>query len=678
MKKTEAATRELLLSRKQILQDAREQLKSEFFGIDEIIDKIIDTVQTWYLLPEIQERPVIINLWGLTGVGKTALVSRMADLIDFGNKFYRFDLGESSKNDWKMKNTLKEIYENKTSSPVIICLDEFQYGYTKNPLGEVDRASSRVIWDLLDSGKFQYHDFSRYLSRVYFLLRELRDLDTMKFKVSKGLVVSGKDYFRRRTDSDYATFASDEPEILHFIEEREYSSILELMDPVFISEIQIREALMEMDYYETMQFLDKAVELGSKPKIMDCTKSLIFILGNLDEAYKMSGEFSPDINADEFRKISKKINITHVKSALKRRFRNEQIARLGNNHFIYPALGSEDYHKIIKKELDKIKQQFHKSYSINLEFENSVNELLYQEGVFPTQGTRPVFTTIQNYIGAQIANFYTHQLIHDLEADIIQVKYKTSSFSVTYLNQNQVLDSYDIPLSLSLQKLRANKKNDDQAIVAVHESGHVVLSIILNKQIPISVFSVSADSEMGGFTYINENEKYRSRKRLINHLAFILGGIAAEKLIFGQENITIGSASDIQSATSHAASMIRENGMGKIAANIKTSSCYTDNSLHDETVNHEIRELLETAMKLAENTLKDHKSLLIELSKILVEKTNIQQDELKKIITKRGLDKHLINDYSPLEILMKIQTERQPELFMPNHISLNYENSEIS
>ena len=119
--------------------------------------------------------------------------------------------------------------------------------------------------------------------------------------------------------------------------------------------------------------------------------------------------------------------------------------------------------------------------------------------------------------------------------------------------------------------------------------------------------------------------------------------------------------------------MIRESGMGSIIATIKTPSHYTDESLHDETSNSEIRELLENAMQLAENTLLEHKSFLIVLSRILVEKTNIQQDELKQIINKRGLAHLLIKEFSPLEVLLRLPTEHQPELFSVNNICLNYE-----
>lgn len=101
------------------------------------------------------------------------------------------------------------------------------------------------------------------------------------------------------------------------------------------------------------------------------------------------------------------------------------------------------------------------------------------------------------------------------------------------MQSDKAMETLSIPLHLSLHKLRSNKKNNEQAIVAVHESGHALLAILLKKMIPISVYSVSADSEMGGFTFISNEEKLLTKKQVTQHLAFLLGGMAAEKLIFG-------------------------------------------------------------------------------------------------------------------------------------------------
>ncbi len=63
--------RKTLLEKKNLLDSAIVQLKSEFIGIDNVIDQIADAIGSWLFFPEMQEKPVIINLWGLTGIGKT-------------------------------------------------------------------------------------------------------------------------------------------------------------------------------------------------------------------------------------------------------------------------------------------------------------------------------------------------------------------------------------------------------------------------------------------------------------------------------------------------------------------------------------------------------------------------------------------------------------------------------
>ncbi len=73
-------------------------------------------------------------------------------------------------------------------------------------------------------------------------------------------------------------------------------------------------------------------------------------MGNLDEAYAIGDNLSVDIDADEFNRLSKKIKCSKkLKKALQSRFRDEQIARLGNIHIIFPALDKKSYQKIITK-----------------------------------------------------------------------------------------------------------------------------------------------------------------------------------------------------------------------------------------------------------------------------------------------------------------------------------------
>ena len=111
--------KEYLQTKKKLLNDAIYQLKKEFIGIHNVIDQIADAMAGWFFFPEMQERPVIINLWGLTGIGKTSLVKRISQLLNFEERYYRFDLGESSNSDYNIQDTFKEIYENTDGQPLM-------------------------------------------------------------------------------------------------------------------------------------------------------------------------------------------------------------------------------------------------------------------------------------------------------------------------------------------------------------------------------------------------------------------------------------------------------------------------------------------------------------------------------------------------------------------------------
>ena len=65
-----------LVSKMQLLNDVKEQLKSDYAGIDRVIDEFMTAVCPWFIFPELQDRPVVVNLWGLTGTGKSSLVKR--------------------------------------------------------------------------------------------------------------------------------------------------------------------------------------------------------------------------------------------------------------------------------------------------------------------------------------------------------------------------------------------------------------------------------------------------------------------------------------------------------------------------------------------------------------------------------------------------------------------------
>src|SRR6056297_3773786 len=110
MKKSITELQTTLKQKQEVLEKAEKTLKTEFVGINHVIDKIFEWIGPWYLFPNIQETPLVINLWGMTGVGKSSLVNRLVELLDFSNSRYRFDMGEISKDsNLNVKNQLKDL-----------------------------------------------------------------------------------------------------------------------------------------------------------------------------------------------------------------------------------------------------------------------------------------------------------------------------------------------------------------------------------------------------------------------------------------------------------------------------------------------------------------------------------------------------------------------------------------
>ena len=182
-------------TRNEKLTEAKSKLKSDFVGLDEIIDKIIDAITPWYLTPEILERPTVVSLWGLTGTGKTSLIRKLVNYLGISEKSLFFDCGEQGgESDTKLfSEKLDSLFESsgiqgsdprfnqkdleelgidinskKTLTKMdpldyTFIFDEFQYLNTKNPMSgdEEPRPEGRAIWSLMDSGLVDINRYDR-------------------------------------------------------------------------------------------------------------------------------------------------------------------------------------------------------------------------------------------------------------------------------------------------------------------------------------------------------------------------------------------------------------------------------------------------------------------------------------------------------------------------------------
>lgn len=643
-----------LCNKVQVLQNTANTLKKEFVGLDLIIDQIIKLITPWYLYPQHQKRPLVINLWGMTGVGKTSLVKRIVKCLHQEEHFYLFDMGANNPSIDTLKTFFKMLFEKDNSFPFILGLDEFQYANTKHTDGvELEKTYSRVIWELLDTGRFQVFRERFHKVGLSEIISELKYLLKKGVRVHKGVVVDNINYYLNVIspeksilhggyDTDDALVESYRkennnliPKRLLFIKDSALEEIFRHCSDLYEHRVELRDQLMQLNGYETIQFLESAEQYARSRKEIDASKALVFIMGNLDEAYEFSNVINPDISANEFYKRSKQITIQTIKKALQIRFTNEQIGRLGNNHIIYPALSKKAYEQIIVCELEKLSSSFDEGFNIKIEFQKSIKQLLYREGVYPTQGTRPLISTIQNLIETNLSLIPGILEREMISPDRIIVKVVRNSLIFQFLNDAKLIFNHTEKLSLHLNEVRRSKNDELQAVTAVHESGHAIASALIMQEIPLQILSVSSDPKTAGMVITGTKERMVWGKQyIIQKAAVLLAGLCAETIVFGDENITAGSQADIRTATQLINKLIKKQGMGGHPYCIETKDTFGSNGIYDEgyEYNSQIKILLNEANVLAKTTLESNKTLFIQLSHYLSSHSSISRQCFIKLL----------------------------------------------
>ncbi|MEX0980678.1 MAG: hypothetical protein WDZ47_01190 [Bacteroidales bacterium] len=571
----------------------------------------------------------------------------MAELLQFQEKFFRFDLGENKSRDWQIKNQLEEIYENENGFPIMLALDEFQHARSLDDFGnELDKSTSKIIWQIIDSGKFQISRSIFQLGDLYDMILKFRYLLRNGVKVSNGVVTSGRELFIEKMELKDLFERDSDKELekdLFFVPADFHNELYSMAREKFNNPLDIEILLRKLDGNETIYFLTEIYSIGNSPKLVDCSKALVFVIGNLDEAYTMSSDYNPDMNADEFYEQSLKINIPNIKQALRKRFRNEQIARLGNTHIIYPAFNKDAYKKIISFQLRKITEKVQKFQETRLIFDLSIHNLIYSEGVYPAQGTRPLFTTIYQLIDTKLGRVIAELVLKDIVASEIRFQYNQGYLSAEYLYDKSPIHKLYFKQELTLGELRKNKQDDLQAISAVHEAGHAVLSIILLKTIPEVIYSNSVQPGSGGFLYTKFKWKYVAKKEIVSRLAFFLGGHVAEKLVFGEENLTTGAREDISTATRFITEILKDSGLGNLVGTYNVKEINTNYFLHDpkDRINQDAEEWIRLSLISAEQTLKKQEVLLLKLANYLSDHRQMSKNMIKYYTDKYSLDFNL-------------------------------------
>lgn len=676
-----------------IVDNAIAVLKTEFVGIHKQIDEIMDNVRTWYIYPQLQVRPLVVNLFGMSGIGKTSLVKRISELLNIEKDYVYFNFASISElSSWEIENQIEEELSNEKSNRMFV-YDEFQYAATINPkTGEErdNKSGLKPFWELLDSGILHKRsDFWNvrtplkvldYMSKINLkckmvikdgvwvnameCLKEFKPYDIQKFhevfefdlntdKIQETKKENGEEGMDTVSNDIFPRPKSDEENITPFFIKSYYlDKIIDLYDTTngkISDKLETYHKLEEMDCDQIIDLISNIYENARKGYDLRFNDSIIFVIGNLDEAYEMSFSVNPDMSPDQFRKITEKISVVDIKDALKRRFRNEQIARLGNIHVIYPSFSEQNFKEIIDLSLNSYKREAYKLSGYELEFDDTIKKIIYDEGVYPTHGTRPIFSTVHEIIKSKFPGIIRYVCENNFTDEVHKIKYtfddKEDKIVVyCYDIHGFAITNVSFDIKLRLKKLRDSDSNDEeQALCALHESGHFVVYAKLFGKLPEKLVSRTTDTNTGGFLMedIDEAKKKVSKRDMINEIKVMLGGYVAEKLVFGEE-MTSGASNDLLRATQLTSRMIRRFGMGNnicVTTNVEAPDDPLGllvNENNQNYINNEIKEVLE----LAENDVRkillneEWKKMLKESAFFLCENSVMSKQKMKEIYDK--------------------------------------------
>ena len=186
----------------------------------------------------------------------------------------------------------------------------------------------------------------------------------------------------------------------------------------------------------------------------------------------------------------------------------------------------------------------------------------------------------------------------------------------------------------------------ERKTVAYHEMGHALVALSLPGTDPVHKISIipRGISALGYTMQVPTEDRFLMRKtELLNKIASLLGGQAAEEIIFG--DISTGAHSDLSRATDIAKSMIREYGMsaklGQVYLSPEKRPQFMDLGMREggdyseataEMIDQEIREIISSEYTRALDILKSKQDILEKGAQLLLEKEKIDGEEIKALM----------------------------------------------
>ncbi|AZQ66399.1 ATP-dependent metallopeptidase FtsH/Yme1/Tma family protein [Silicimonas algicola] len=193
---------------------------------------------------------------------------------------------------------------------------------------------------------------------------------------------------------------------------------------------------------------------------------------------------------------------------------------------------------------------------------------------------------------------------------------------------------------------------EEKKLTAYHEAGHAIVGLTVPQHDPIHKATIIPRGRALGLVLSlpERDQLSHTITALRSKIAMAMGGRVAEELVFGNENVTNGAASDIQQVTRIAEAMVTQFGMSSDLGNV----AYVDNrqdflgagtsrrNISGESalmIDNEIRRLVDEGYETAKRILIERRDDLERLAEGLLEYETLTGDEITRVIRGEPLNK---------------------------------------
>lgn len=612
---------------------AKKKLKQQFIGIDKPIDQICNSLKTFLLFPDALHKPVIINLWGITGTFKTSFIRALIKELDYTDKFVEVDSRE-------LQSGITPLLGHPNADkkdiilPSIFLLDEFQNARTIDRFGnDTERADGLAeLFSFLSDGKVTINRGNFKVEQILFLKNRITtDIDAVIQQI--------EEFYDQRSGGrssrgDIPTFPDSkkvEPKEVKFTTKMNYfyEYYIDRFTDLTGEDFTKREFKTPK---EALQAVYEILSDYGPTKTFDLSKSLIIIAANLDEVFGglthvMDGDY---ISPDEFYAMASRVNFNQVKQALLSRFKPEQVARLGSNHVIFPSFNTKMYQALIES-LNKRSISKFKEMGIKIKIDKSVNEFILKHNALPSQGARSVLSAHEYLVDSNLSEIIAETLVAKGKEVLVGIV----NNKVHLINDKKKLIKKNIDI-IDLNVLRNYEEKDVNHTICVHEASHGVVSTALLGEVPSMIKVRMSDTSIGGYCKIDGFPSLPNRRDYINYIAIALAGYVGELIDKKQdiELVSTGSSSDISNATMMAAALVKEYGLGETGRIVASGfSMVKDMILVEDNkkMEDEIESIVNEGFLLAFVTLQTMEKEHYELTEILKKNVTVKRRDIEHI-----------------------------------------------